>query len=77
VPASQERIPTDTVSEEGVIMDRKHKGKRRKLQDEELHVLYALTEYCSSLMELSLSREAASYAVTQELPSILWSTKVH
>jgi hypothetical protein len=28
-------------------------------------------------MELSLSREAASCEATQEIPSILWNTKVH
>jgi hypothetical protein len=28
-------------------------------------------------MEMSPSREAASYAATQELPSILWNPKAH
>jgi hypothetical protein len=29
-----------------------------------------------SLMKLSISRGAANYAATQELPSILWNPKV-
>jgi hypothetical protein len=28
-------------------------------------------------MQLSPSREAASYAATQQLPKILWNTQVH
>jgi hypothetical protein len=33
--------------------------------------------YIHSLMELSLSWEAANCAATQEIPSILWNPKVH
>jgi hypothetical protein len=36
-----------------------------------------LSSLTHSLMELSSSWEAANYAATQELPSILWNPKVH
>jgi hypothetical protein len=45
--------------------------------DPDLNQLKPVQNIMPSLMELSPYREAASYAATQELPSILWNPKVH
>jgi hypothetical protein len=38
---------------------------------------YVTCNMLTNYMELSHSREAASYAAIQELPRILWNIKVH
>jgi hypothetical protein len=43
----------------------------------EIRRVYEFNSLTHSLMELSRFLEAANYAATQELPSILWNPKVH